>query len=157
MALPPPSEGNLPTNVLNTRRATLLYAILSSFFGCLSSSCLSKIWMKDPDKGSLRLQTGWFSSPNLSLQTSPHVDSLRQPAEWQCTSLLKHGEGKCFYVKTQCQDEFRILSSRTQKLKLVKWCWKQQSEHNLMYIYHKQCENMQKIQWKSSNGQIQCF
>ena len=26
-----------------------------------------------------------------------------------------------------------------------------------MYIYHKQCENMQKIQWKSSNGQIQCF
>ena len=26
-----------------------------------------------------------------------------------------------------------------------------------MYIYHKQCENMQNIQWKSSNGQIQCF
>ena len=47
---------------------------------------------------------------------------------------------------TQCQDEFRILSGRTQKLKVAKWCWKQQNEHNLMYIYHKQYENMQKIQ-----------
>ena len=47
---------------------------------------------------------------------------------------------------TQCQDEFRILSGRTQKLKVAKWCWKQRNEHNLMYIYHKQCENMQKIQ-----------
>ena len=26
-----------------------------------------------------------------------------------------------------------------------------------MYIYHKQCEIMQKIQWKSSNGQNHCF
>ena len=59
--------------------------------------------------------------------------------------------------KTQCQDEVRILSGRTQKLKVAKQCWKQLNEHNLMYIYHKQCENMQKIQWKSSNGQIQCF
>ena len=59
--------------------------------------------------------------------------------------------------KTQCQDEFRIPSGRTQKLKVAKWCWKQRNEHNLMYIYHKQCENMQKIQWKCSNGQIQCF
>ena len=49
-------------------------------------------------------------------------------------------------VETQCQDEFRIPSGRTQKLKAAKWCWKQQNEHNLMYIYHKQCENMQKIQ-----------
>ena len=47
---------------------------------------------------------------------------------------------------TQCQDEFRIPSGRTQKLKVAKWCWKQRNEHNLMYIYHKQCENMQKIQ-----------
>ena len=47
---------------------------------------------------------------------------------------------------TQCQDEFRIPSGRTQKLKVTKWCWKQRNEHNLMYIYHKQCENKQKIQ-----------
>ena len=60
-------------------------------------------------------------------------------------------------ITTQCQDEFRIPSGRTQKLKVAKWCWKQQNEHNLIYIYHKQCENMQKIQWKCSNGQIQCF
>ena len=50
------------------------------------------------------------------------------------------------YYMTQCQDELRILSGRTQKLKVAKWCWKQQNEHNLMYIYHKQYENMQKIQ-----------
>ena len=49
-------------------------------------------------------------------------------------------------VRTQCQDEVRILSGRTQKLKVANWCWKQLNEHNLMYIYHKQCENMQKIQ-----------
>ena len=48
--------------------------------------------------------------------------------------------------RTQCQDEVRILSGRTQKLKVAKRCWKQLNEHNLMYIYHKQCENMQKIQ-----------
>ena len=49
-------------------------------------------------------------------------------------------------IRTQCQNEFRIPSGRTQKLKVAKWCWKQQNEHILMYIYHKQCENMQKIQ-----------
>ena len=27
----------------------------------------------------------------------------------------------------------------------------------LMHIYHKQCEIIQKIRWKSSNGQIHCF
>ena len=47
---------------------------------------------------------------------------------------------------TQCQDEVRSLSGRTQKLKVAKRCWKQLNEHNLMYIYHRQCENMQKIQ-----------
>ena len=28
------------------------------------------------------------------------------------------------WVMTQCQDEFRILSGRTQILKVAKWCWK---------------------------------
>ena len=51
-----------------------------------------------------------------------------------------------FPSRTQCQDEVRILSGRTQKLKVAKWCWKQRNEHNLIYIYHKQCENMQNIQ-----------
>ena len=60
-------------------------------------------------------------------------------------------------TKTQCQDEVRILSGRTQKLKVAKKCLKQLNEHNLVYIYHKQCENMQKIQRESSNGQIRCF
>ena len=29
--------------------------------------------------------------------------------------------------------------------KVAKWCWKQQNEHNLMYIYHKQCEKGKQI------------
>ena len=47
---------------------------------------------------------------------------------------------------TQCQDEVRILSGRTQNFKMAKQCWKQLNELILMYIYHKQCEDMQKIQ-----------
>ena len=43
------------------------------------------------------------------------------------------------------------------KVKVVKWCRKKWNEHNLMYIYHKQCEIKQKIQWNSSNGQLQPF
>ena len=37
-------------------------------------------------------------------------------------------------------------------VKVVKWCRKEWNEHNLMYIYHKQCEIMQKIQWNSSKA-----
>ena len=72
---------------------------------------------------------------NFALEES-HVINL------EIHGISKHLKGRM----TQCQDEFRILSSRTQKLKVAKWCWKQRNEHNLMYIYHKQCENMQKIQ-----------
>ena len=54
--------------------------------------------------------------------------------------------GNFMSLKTQCQDEVRILSGRAQKFKVAKQCWKQLNEHNMMYIYHKQCENMQKNQ-----------
>ena len=45
---------------------------------------------------------------------------------------------------------------------LIFWKWSngvknKWNGHILVYIYHKQCEIMQKIQWKSSNGQFQCF
>ena len=43
------------------------------------------------------------------------------------------------------------------RVKVVKWCRKKWNEHNLMYIYHKQCEIKQKIQWNSSNGQLHWF
>ena len=41
------------------------------------------------------------------------------------------------------------------KVKVVKWCRKKWNEHNMIYIYHKQCEI--KIQWNSSNGQLHWF
>ena len=43
------------------------------------------------------------------------------------------------------------------KVKVAKWCRKKWNEHNLMYIYHKQCETKQKNQWNSSNGQLHWF
>ena len=43
------------------------------------------------------------------------------------------------------------------KVEVVKWCRKKWNEHNLMYIYHKQYEIKQKIQWNSSNGQLHLF
>ena len=43
------------------------------------------------------------------------------------------------------------------KVKVVKWCWKKWNWPILMHIYDKQCEIMQKNQWKSPNIQIQCF
>ena len=55
---------------------------------------------------------------------------------------------------TQCQDEVRILSGRTQKLKVAKRCCKQLNEYNLMYIYHKQCENMQKINERAQTAKF---
>ena len=43
------------------------------------------------------------------------------------------------------------------KMKVVKWCRKKWNDHNMMYIYHKQCEIKQKNRWNSSNGQIPWF
>ena len=42
-------------------------------------------------------------------------------------------------------------------MKVVKWCRKKWNEHNMMYIYHKQCKIKQKNRWNSSNGQIHWF
>ena len=42
-------------------------------------------------------------------------------------------------------------------VKVVKWCRKKWNEHNLMCIYHKQCEIMQKIQWNSSKANFTDF
>ena len=41
-------------------------------------------------------------------------------------------------------------------LKVVKWNWKEWKCPFLMQIYVKQCEIMQKNQWKGPNFQIQC-
>ena len=43
------------------------------------------------------------------------------------------------------------------KVKVAKWCWKKWNGPFLMHIYDKQCEIMQKNQWKGPNFQIQCF
>ena len=47
---------------------------------------------------------------------------------------------------------WKLDESESSQMVSEKW-----NEHNLMYIYHKQCEIMQKIQRISSNGQFHCF
>ena len=64
-------------------------------------------------------------------------------------------------AKNQIMTAFQYNHSfgfqKPMKVKVVKWGWKNWNEHDLMHIYHKQCEIIQKIEWNSSNGQIYCF
>ena len=60
-------------------------------------------------------------------------------------------------IKTNSQIRDTLLCQSRAKLKVVKWCQKRWNWPILMYIYHKQCEIIQKIQWKGSNSQLQCF
>ena len=60
-------------------------------------------------------------------------------------------------LTTQSQLVWSFESQNWVKVKVVTWCWKKWNKHNLMYIYHKQCEIKQKIQWNSSNGQLHWF
>ena len=58
---------------------------------------------------------------------------------------------------TDCELVWWKQSRSWTKVKVVKWCQKRWNWPILMYIYHKQCEIIQKIQWKGSNSQLQCF
>ena len=59
--------------------------------------------------------------------------------------------------KTLCEILWWKQSQRWTKMKVVKWCWNKWNGHILVHIYHKQCEFIQKIRWKGSNGQLQWF
>ena len=43
------------------------------------------------------------------------------------------------------------------KVKVDKWCRKKLNEHNLMYIYHKQCEIKQKINETAQTANFTVF
>ena len=47
-------------------------------------------------------------------------------------------------LTTQSQLVWSFESQNWVKVKVVTWCWKKWNKHNLMYIYHIQCEIMQK-------------
>ena len=68
-------------------------------------------------------------------------------------SLFSHVRNSPWIKASQYKPSFEFKS----RVKVIKWCWKKWNEHNLMYICHKQCEIMHKIQRKSSNGQFCCF
>ena len=58
---------------------------------------------------------------------------------------------------TSCEILWWKQSQRWAEVKVVKWCWNKWNGHILVHIYHKQCEFIQKIRWKGSNGQLQWF
>ena len=66
--------------------------------------------------------------------------------------------GECwlrlFSYMTQSQLVWSFESQSRVKVKVVKLCRKKWFDHNMMYIYHKQYEILQKIIWNSSNGQL---
>ena len=51
---------------------------------------------------------------------------------------------------TRFKNKVRSYCKSRKNLKMVKWGWNMWNGHILVYIYHKQCGIMQKIQWKSS-------
>ena len=62
-----------------------------------------------------------------------------------------------FIYTTAFQYNHSFGFQKPMKVKVVKWGWKKWNKHDMMHIYHKQCEIIQKIEWNSSNGQIHCF
>ena len=61
------------------------------------------------------------------------------------------------YNTTAFQYNHSFGFQKPMKVKVVEWGWKKWNEHDLMHIYHQQCEIIQKIEWNNSNGQIHCF
>ena len=58
---------------------------------------------------------------------------------------------------TRSQFNHSYESGKWMKVKVAKCCWKKWNGPFLMHIYDKQCEIMQKIQWKYSNDQLHRF
>ena len=76
-------------------------------------------------------------------------------ANWDKYSLRERYTPERYTTRNQLR--VAIECHKGVKVKVVKWCWKKWNGPILMHIYAKQCEIMQKNQWKGSNGQIHCF
>ena len=62
-----------------------------------------------------------------------------------------------FWYMTRSQINHSYESGGWMKVKVAKCCWKKWNGPFLMHIYDKQCEIMQKNQWKGPNFQTWCF
>ena len=86
--------------------------------------------------------------------------------DWNCLIMLRNAKictikmyypWKCFQIfyLTTGSTIFGTLKMRkmwffcTLKVLVVKWCRRKWNDHNLMYIYHIEFQNMPKIQWNS--------
>ena len=118
------------------------------FFGDVTLTCTVPIWGVLP-------QGSW------GRQEAPGGSWLLLARVWRVPATLPYPD---------LFENFRVQGSMTasqlnpsyecgegMKVKVVKWCWKKWNWPILMHIYDKQCEIMQKNQWKSPNIQIQCF
>ncbi len=75
--------------------------------------------------------------------------------KWKTTLIGRYNLNNGIMTRTQINDTF-LFQNRV-KVKVVGEVSEKWNKPNLMYIYHKQCEIMQKIQWNSSNGQLHWF
>ena len=99
------------------------------------------------------------------LQVVCHINAVH----WTIRSVLHHvhcvkrslGDSFRSFIKkvnkSQSQLVWSFESQSRVKVKVVKWCRKKWFDHNQMYIYHKQCEILQKNHRNSSNIQFQWF
>ena len=67
-------------------------------------------------------------------------------------AMLLYNSAICDLLRESIQIMKILIHLKVVILVSEKW-----NEHNLMYIYHKQCEIMQKIQWNSSKANFTDF
>ena len=104
-------------------------------------------WARWVDGGNRRLAR---QSPRNEAKNAKvcKIDNIRYQII-QCNTMQYH--------KTQCKNEGRIQSDLNPFSKCPKSGWNRWNMLNVIHIYVKQCEIMQKSRWKHSNGKIHCF
>ena len=85
------------------------------------------------------------------------LNQLDDNDDFQLYQTSQSGTNMAYMYTTICEVLWWKQSRSWTKMKVVKWCWNKWNGHILVHIYHKQCEFIQKIRWKGSNGQLQWF
>ena len=143
-------------------------ALDASDLSVTNVTMISKSWKKQlPLPYDINPNCSWRLTPAVNV--APNVtfnasDCLRDafkkhtgPGQHPCLQKGSHSFIYAKYNMTQSQLVWSFESQSRVKVKVVKWCRKKWFDHNQMYIYHKQCEILQKNHRNSSNIQFQWF
>ena len=100
----------------------------------------------------------YIQAQGVEQQEAPNqTNSRKRRIAMQVYRSVYFSGGQWCNVRTKNRLMVAVDSNKGPNLKVVKWCWKGWNGPILMHIYDKQCEIIQKNQWKNSNFQIQCF